>query len=89
MSDTIKKPTLVIIAIALGAILNPLNTTMITVALPSIQQDFMLSSKEVSWLIASILLLVLFFAIIGRLSDHYGRKKSFSSVYYSFYYHQF
>ncbi|MDR4886762.1 hypothetical protein RGU12_04240 [Fredinandcohnia sp. QZ13] len=53
MSDTIKKPTLFIIAIALGAILNPLNTTMITVALPSIQRDFELSSTDTSWLIAS------------------------------------
>lgn len=78
MSDTIKKPTLVIIAIALGAILNPLNTTMITVALPSIQQDFMLSSKEVSWLIASYFIVsAIFLPIIGRLSDHYGRKKIF------------
>jgi len=78
MSETIKKPTLVIIAIALGAILNPLNTTMITVALPSIQHDFSLSSKDISWLIASYFIVsAIFLPIIGRLSDHYGRKKIF------------
>ncbi|RFB17979.1 MFS transporter [Bacillus sp. HNG] len=78
MSDTIKKPTLFIIAIALGAILNPLNTTMITVALPSIQQDFELSSTDTSWLIASYFIVsAIFLPIIGRLSDYYGRKRIF------------
>ncbi|MCS0543373.1 MFS transporter, partial [Aeromonas veronii] len=78
MSETIKKPTFVIIAIALGVILNPLNTTMITVALPSIQHDFSLSSKDISWLIASYFIVsAIFLPIIGRLSDHYGRKKIF------------
>ncbi|THE10430.1 MFS transporter [Bacillus timonensis] len=78
MSDTVKKPTILIIAIALGAILNPLNTTMITVALPSIQQDFKLSSTDTSWLIASYFIVsAIFLPIIGRLSDYYGRKRIF------------
>ncbi|MFS0823874.1 MFS transporter [Bacillus sp. 1P02SD] len=78
MSHTIKKPTILIIAIALGAILNPLNTTMITVALPSIQQDFKLSSTDTSWLIASYFIVsAIFLPIIGRLSDYYGRKRIF------------
>ncbi|WP_010283005.1 MFS transporter [Bacillus timonensis] len=78
MSHTIKKPTFVILAIALGAILNPLNTTMITVALPSIQQDFDLSSTDISWLIASYFIVsAIFLPIVGRLSDHYGRKRIF------------
>ncbi|MEH7235000.1 MFS transporter [Bacillus sp. JJ1562] len=78
MSVTIKNPTLLIIAIALGAILNPLNTTMITVALSSIQQDFELSSTDISWLIASYFIVsAIFLPIIGRLSDYYGRKRIF------------
>ncbi|MEH7383645.1 MFS transporter [Bacillus sp. JJ1533] len=78
MSVTIKNPRLLIIAIALGAILNPLNTTMITVALSSIQQDFKLSSADISWLIASYFIVsAIFLPIIGRLSDHYGRKRIF------------
>lgn len=78
MSETKIKPTILIIAIALGAILNPLNTTMITVALPSIQQDFELSSTDISWLIASYFIVsAIFLPIIGRLSDHYGRKRIF------------
>lgn len=78
MSNSIKKPSLVILAIALGAILNPLNTTMITVALPSIQHDFELSSTDISWLIASYFIVsAIFLPIIGRLSDHYGRKRIF------------
>ncbi|MEH7226579.1 MFS transporter [Bacillus sp. JJ1566] len=78
MSVTIKNPTLLITAIALGAILNPLNTTMITVALSSIQQDFELSSTDISWLIASYFIVsAIFLPIIGRLSDYYGRKRIF------------
>src|SRR5690606_33730232 len=78
MSETKIKPTILIIAIALGAILNPLNTTMITVALPSIQQDFELSSTDISWLIASYFIVsAIFLPFIGWLSDHYGRKRIF------------
>ena len=40
--SVVKNPRLLIVAIALGVILNPLNTTMITVALPSIQNEFQL-----------------------------------------------
>lgn len=48
-----KQEKLIIFAVALGVILNPLNTTMITVALPAIQKDFLLDATDISWLIAS------------------------------------
>lgn len=70
------KERMIILAIALGVILNPLNTTMITVALPSIQTDFNLSSTDISWLIASFFIIsAIFTPFIGKLSDIYGRKK--------------
>src|SRR5690625_4707119 len=69
---------LIIVAIALGVILNPLNTTMITVALPAIQQDFNLSSTDISWLIASYFIIsAICTPLIGRISDMYGRKNHF------------
>ncbi|MFC5463580.1 MFS transporter [Lederbergia graminis] len=69
---------LIIIAVALGVILNPLNTTMITVALPAIQEDFHLNSTEISWLIASYFIIsAIFTPLIGKLSDTYGRKNIF------------
>ena len=73
-----KNPMLIIIAITLGVILNPLNTTMLTVALPTIQNEFQISSEDISWLVASYFIVsVIFLPLIGKLSDHYGRKKIF------------
>lgn len=73
---TVKKnERLIILAVALGTILNPLNTTMITVALPAIQNDFQLSSANISWLIASYFIIsAIFTPLFGKLSDIYGRK---------------
>ena len=74
----VKNPTFLIVAIALGVILNPLNTTMITVALPDIQNDFKLTSKDISWLIASYFMIsAICLPLIGKISDVYGRKKIF------------
>ncbi|MGX6445887.1 MFS transporter [Neobacillus sp. K501] len=74
----VKNQNFLIVAIALGVILNPLNTTMITVALPEIKNEFLLTSKEISWLIASYFIVsAIFLPLIGKLSDHYGRKKIF------------
>ena len=66
---------MIILAVSLGVILNPLNTTMITVALPAIQKDFGLNSTDISWLIASYFIIsAIFTPLIGKLSDLYGRK---------------
>lgn len=68
----------IILAVALGTILNPLNTTMITVALPAIQNDFQLSATDISWLIASYFIIsAIFTPLIGKLSDIYGRRLIF------------
>ncbi|KGR78000.1 MFS transporter [Ureibacillus manganicus] len=73
-----KNEKLIILAVALGVILNPLNTTMITVALPAIQKDYQLSSTNISWLIASYFIIsAIFTPLIGKLSDIYGRKLIF------------
>ena len=77
-TSPVKNPRLLIVAIALGVILNPLNTTMITVALPSIQNQFQLSAQDISWLIASYFIIsAIFLPLIGKLSDYYGRKRIF------------
>ncbi|QHS21466.1 MFS transporter [Virgibacillus sp. MSP4-1] len=73
-----KSEKFIILAVALGVILNPLNTTMITVALPAIQSDFQLSATDISWLIASYFIIsAIFTPLIGKLSDIYGRKRIF------------
>lgn len=73
-----KNEKFIILAVSLGVILNPLNTTMITVALPAIQKDFQLSTTNVSWLVASYFIVsAIFTPLIGKLSDIYGRKLIF------------
>ncbi|RLL40619.1 MFS transporter [Oceanobacillus piezotolerans] len=73
-----KNEKFIILAVSLGVILNPLNTTMITVALPAIQRDFQLSATDISWLIASYFIIsAIFTPLIGKLSDIYGRKLIF------------
>lgn len=73
-----KKEKWIVLAVSLGVILNPLNTTMITVALPAIQEDFNLNSTHISWLIASYFIIsAIFTPLIGKLSDIYGRKLIF------------
>lgn len=76
----VQKPNFLISSIILAVMLNPLNTSMITVALPEIQKEFLLTSKDITWLIASYFMVcAVFLPLIGKLSDVYGRKKIFLS----------
>ncbi len=78
VTKNVKNKNLLIAAIAFGIILNPLNTSMITVALPEIKDEFLLTSNGVTWLIASYFIVcAIFLPLIGKLSDFYGRKKIF------------
>ena len=65
-------------AVATGAMLNPLNSSMIALAIPNIQRDFDLSYVTVSWLISSFYLAsAVTQPIAGRLGDLIGRRKMF------------
>lgn len=78
--NLVKYPKLLVAAIVLGVVLNPLNTTMITVALPSIQHEFQLTAHDISLLISSYFIVsAIFLPLAGKFSDHYGRKKIFLS----------
>jgi DHA2 family methylenomycin A resistance protein-like MFS transporter len=80
MTDRIarQEPRLVVLlaVTSLGAILAPLNSTMLTVALPEIRQDFGLSHSQVGWLISGYLIAM---AVVqpagGRLGDQIGRQR--------------
>lgn len=65
-------------AVATGVMLNPLNSSMIALAIPNIQRDFDLSYVTVSWLISSFYLAsAVTQPIAGRLGDLIGRRKMF------------
>ncbi len=63
-------------AIALGTTLAPLNSTMIAVALPSIQADLDVSVTQTSWLVTLYLAaMAVGQPIGGRLGDLFGRRR--------------
>jgi EmrB/QacA subfamily drug resistance transporter len=80
MADKIRKPWLLILTIGLGTLLNPLNSSMISVALTRLQHEFALTFADASWLIS-----IFYLAsaagqpVMGKLSDMFGPKKLFMS----------
>jgi MFS family permease len=67
-------------AAASGVMLNPLNSSMISLALNRIQYDFQLSFSTVSWLISSFYLSsVVAQPIMGKIGDYFGKKFIFMS----------
>ena len=64
-----------LIAVALGALLAPLNSTMIAVAVPDIVDDFDTTVGTVGWLVTSYLLaLAVVQPVAGKLGDRHGRR---------------
>ena len=65
----------VLVTVALGAILAPLNSTMIAVALPQIVDDFDTTVGRAGWLVTSYLLaLAVVQPVAGKLGDRHGRR---------------
>lgn len=78
MKKTLQKPWLLVLTIGLGTLLNPLNSSMISVALTRLQDEFMLTFADASWLI-SVFYLASAAAqpVMGKLSDMFGPKRIF------------
>ncbi len=78
MAQKIHKPWLLILTIGLGTLLNPLNSSMISVALTRLQHEFALTFADASWLIS-----IFYLAsaagqpVMGKLSDMFGPKRLF------------
>lgn len=78
MTESARKSWLLVITVGLGTLLNPLNSSMISVALTPIQDDFRLSFADASWLIS-----IFYLAsaagqpVMGKLSDMFGPKRLF------------
>lgn len=73
-----KNHTLFMTAVLSGAVLNPLNSSMIALALHSIQQDYHLSFATVSWLVSAFYLVsAVGQPVTGKAGDLVGRRKLF------------
>ncbi|GGA29447.1 MFS transporter [Paenibacillus physcomitrellae] len=67
-----------VVTVALGTLLNPLNSSMISVALSRLQEQFGLSFTDSSWLISTYYLAsAVGQPVMGKLSDTWGRKRLF------------
>ncbi|MBA2942603.1 MFS transporter [Paenibacillus sp. CGMCC 1.16610] len=67
-----------ITAVALGTLLNPLNTTMISVAFSRLQEEFHVTYASISWLIATYYVAsAVAQPVMGKVGDLFGRKKIF------------
>ncbi|GAA0441560.1 MFS transporter [Lentibacillus halophilus] len=78
MTIHIRNPWLLVLTIGLGTLLNPLNSSMISVALTRLQETFSLTFADASWLIS-----IFYLAsaagqpVMGKLSDMFGAKRLF------------
>ncbi|HUG16473.1 MAG TPA: MFS transporter [Thermomicrobiales bacterium] len=70
----------VLVAVALGTMLAPLNSTMIVVALPAILDDFNRPLAWGSWIVVSYLVAMAAIQPLGgSLGDRYGRRRMFAA----------
>lgn len=75
---TPRSQMLLITAVGLGVLLNPLNTTMISVAFSKLQAEFQVPYSAISWLIATYYVAsAIAQPVMGKLSDMLGRKRIF------------
>ncbi|MFD1706369.1 MFS transporter [Siminovitchia sediminis] len=69
---------ILVLTVGLGTLLNPLNSSMISVALTRMQQDFDLTFADASWLISIFYLAsAVGQPVMGKLSDMFGPKRMF------------
>ncbi|WP_284646191.1 MFS transporter [Paenibacillus silviterrae] len=66
------------ISVGLGILLNPLNSSMVSVAIPRLQNVYQLDFTVVSWIIFSFYIAsAVAQPVMGKASDLFGRKKIF------------
>ena len=71
-------PGLLLAAVAFGALLNPLNSSMIAVALPAIARDFQVPLGRLTWVIAAFYLAsAVGQPVMGKVADLAGRRRVF------------
>lgn len=75
ISRSARAPWLAVTAVCLGALLGQLNSSIVTVALPTLRRTFHTTAGRTEWVaLAYLLTLVTLVTVAGRLADAYGRK---------------
>src|SRR5690242_3720817 len=67
-----------LLVVCLAQLMNVLDTTIVNVALPSIQRDLHFSQGNLTWVVNAFLITYgSFLLLAGRLGDLFGRKRVF------------
>ncbi|MQA06162.1 MAG: MFS transporter [Streptosporangiales bacterium] len=78
MTDRLGVPTPLIVALGLGTLLNPLNSSMIAVALVRLQHDFDIGVATSTWLVSAFYVAAsVGQPLMGRLIDQFGARQLF------------
>jgi EmrB/QacA subfamily drug resistance transporter len=76
--STVRNYPLLLLTVALGGILAPLNSTMLAVALPELRNDLGVGHAEIAWLVSAYLIaMAVAQPLGGRLGDQLGRDRVF------------
>jgi EmrB/QacA subfamily drug resistance transporter len=77
-SDKTPDMRLLLVTVSLGAVLAPLNSTMLAVALPEIRDDLHIGHGAIAWLVSAYLIaMAVAQPIGGRIGDQLGRARVF------------
>jgi EmrB/QacA subfamily drug resistance transporter len=75
-----KKTIAIVVAVGIGTFMSALDSSVINLAMPSIQKYFGVSMSDMEWIITSYLLVVSSLLLtFGRMSDLYGQKKIYQT----------
>ncbi|MCC7369688.1 MAG: MFS transporter [Chloroflexi bacterium] len=75
-AGSLRAESLLLTTVALGAVLAPLNSTMIAVALPAITTELGAGAAATSWLVTAYLIsMASLQPVAGRLGDRLGRRR--------------
>lgn len=79
MTNKNPRPGLAVAALSIGTALNPLNSSMIAVALVVLREDFALDVATVTWVITAFYLAsAAGQPLMGRLADRFGPRRLFT-----------
>lgn len=85
MESEEKKAKLIVASVAIGTFMSALDSSVVNIALPTIQEHFSASLSIIQWVVMSYLLFISSLLITyGRLGDMYGHKKIYISGFYIF-----
>jgi len=72
------KPWMYVLTVGLGVLLNPLNSSMIAVALTDLQREYHLTFADATWLISAFYIAsAAAQPVMGKFSDMFGHKRLF------------